>query len=112
MNGKTEILSEASTFILLALAKPLHGYGIIKKVEKMSKGRVRLGPGTLYGALTNMVKKGWINPLPVTNGERRKTYELTVIGHMQLKGEMQRLTALIGFGEAALSAWKDARKEI
>jgi len=31
---------------------------------------------------------------------------------MQLKGEMQRLTALIGFGEAALSAWKDARKEI
>jgi DNA-binding PadR family transcriptional regulator len=112
MNDKAEILSEASTFILLALAEPLHGYGIIKKVEEMSHGRVRLGPGTLYGALTNMVKKGWIAPLPVENGERRKVYKLTTQGHAQLQSEMDRLAALVGYGEAALAAWKETGKEI
>jgi DNA-binding PadR family transcriptional regulator len=111
MSEKAEILSEASTFILLALAEPLHGYGIIKKVEQMSDGRVRLGPGTLYGALTKMVKKGWILPLPVENGARRKVYKLTTLGHKQLQNEMARLTALVGYGEAALAAWKDARKD-
>ncbi len=111
MSEKAEILSEASTFILLALAEPLHGYGIIKKVEQMSDGRVRLGPGTLYGALTKMVKRKWIEPLPVENGERRKVYKLTSIGHAQLQSEMDRLAALVGFGQAALCAWKETRKE-
>ncbi len=109
MSEKAEILSEASTFILLALAEPLHGYGIIKKVEQMSDGRVRLGPGTLYGALTKMVKKGWILPLPVENGARRKVYELTALGHEQLQSEMARLTALVSYGEAALLAWQHGR---
>lgn len=109
MDKQPEILSEASTFILLALAEPLHGYGVIKKVEDISDGRVRLGPGTLYGALTKMVKKRWINPLPVADGERRKVYELTAQGHQQLQREMTRIKALVGFGEAALLAWK--RKE-
>ncbi len=109
MSDKREILSEASTFILLALAEPLHGYGIIKKVEQMSGGRVRLGPGTLYGALTKMTKKDWIRPLPVENGERRKVYELTASGHAQLQSEMDRLAALVGYGKAALDAWKDGR---
>jgi DNA-binding PadR family transcriptional regulator len=111
MSNSSKTLSEASTFILLALAEPLHGYGIIKKVEEMSGGRVRLGPGTLYGAMTKMVKKDWISPLPVENGERRKVYKLTSIGHAQLQSEMDRLTALVGYGEAALAAWNVAGKE-
>jgi len=112
MSDKAQILSEASTFILLALAEPLHGYGILKKVEQMSAGRVRLGPGTLYGALNKMVKKGWISPLPAQNGARRKLYKLTARGHAQLQSEIARLTALVGYGEAALAAWKNARKVI
>ena len=50
-------LSEAFYCILLALAEPLHGYGIMQKVEAGSEGAVRIGPGTLYGALTALEKE-------------------------------------------------------
>ncbi|MDE6233212.1 MAG: PadR family transcriptional regulator, partial [Lachnospiraceae bacterium] len=42
-------LTEAVYYILLSLIQPLHGYGIMQNVEKLSKGRVRLAAGTLYG---------------------------------------------------------------
>ena len=57
---KHEPLSESSFYILLSLSGPLHGYGIIKNVESLSEKRIRLGAGTLYGALGKMVKKKWI----------------------------------------------------
>ena len=49
-------LTESTFYILIALLRPLHGYGIMQKVEKLSEGRIRLGPGTLYGALSNLVE--------------------------------------------------------
>jgi len=47
-------LTEASYYILISLLEPLHGYAVMQKVREMSGGRVRLGPGTLYGALSTM----------------------------------------------------------
>ena len=44
-------LTEAFYYILLALRKPNHGYGITQEVDEMTNGRVQLGAGTLYGAL-------------------------------------------------------------
>ena len=49
-------LTEATFYILLSLIRPLHGYGIIKKVEEMSNGRVELAAGTLYGALNTLLE--------------------------------------------------------
>ena len=53
-------LSEATYYILLALVEPLHGYGIMQKVEGLSEGTVSIGPGTMYGAFTTLEKQGLI----------------------------------------------------
>lgn len=47
-------LTEASFYILISLTTPLHGYGIMKQVETLSQGRLKLAPGTLYGALSTL----------------------------------------------------------
>ena len=62
-------LTETIFYVLLALGAPLHGYGIMQQVNELTAGRVALGAGTLYGALTNLTEKGWIRPLP--GGGRR-----------------------------------------
>ena len=93
-------LTEAVFYILLALLKPMHGYGIMQTVEKMSGGRVRLAAGTLYGALNALVEKGWITLLP---GEgRKKEYRLTPMGLEILKKELARLRELVASGDMVL----------
>ena len=57
-------LTEAVFYILLALHEPRHGYAIMQGVQELTNDRVALGPGTLYGALNTLVKKGWIKALP------------------------------------------------
>ena len=49
-------LTEAVFYILLSLVEPLHGYGIMQNVEKLSGGRVRLAAGTLYGAINTLLE--------------------------------------------------------
>ncbi len=65
-------LTEATYLILLSLVKPLHGYGIMQKVEIMSDRRVKMGPGTLYGGLSGLVEKKMIKRLQDEVGEERK----------------------------------------
>jgi DNA-binding PadR family transcriptional regulator len=48
-------MTEAMYYILLALLKPSHGYGIMQRIRELSGGRLVLGPGTLYGVLTRRV---------------------------------------------------------
>ncbi|MDT3427279.1 DNA-binding PadR family transcriptional regulator [Paenibacillus forsythiae] len=57
VNTKSNALSETTYYILLATIHPLHGYGIIKFINELTKGKVKLGPGTLYGALSIFVGK-------------------------------------------------------
>ncbi|MDL4842741.1 PadR family transcriptional regulator [Aquibacillus rhizosphaerae] len=86
-------LTHTTFYILLALVTPLHGYGIMQKVEEMSDGEVRLGPGTLYGALSKLEKQQLIEK--VNGGERRKNYVLTVLGKKVVKREYNRLKRLV-----------------
>jgi DNA-binding PadR family transcriptional regulator len=68
-------LSEAVLQILLTLAdEPRHGYGIMGEVEERTDGRVRLGPGTLYGALKRLREDGVIDEVEQADGggSRRK----------------------------------------
>ena len=95
-------LTEAVYYILLALNRPLHGYGIMQFAEQMSSGRVRLAAGTLYGALNTLCEKGWIEELPAESGSRRKEYVMTGAGRDVLKGELNRLRQLVINGEAVL----------
>ena len=95
-------LTEAVYFILLALTKPLHGYGIMQLTEQLSAGRVRLAAGTLYGALNTLCEKKWIEELPVQAGSRKKEYVITEEGRRMLMAELDRLRQLVEAGERVL----------
>ena len=95
-------LTESTYYILLSLTTPQHGYGIMQMTEKLSNGRVRLGAGTLYGALSSLCDKGWIVPLPFGEDSRKKEYKLTPIGQKVLKTELLRLQELVRNGEMLL----------
>jgi DNA-binding PadR family transcriptional regulator len=81
-------LTESTAYILLALVEPLHGYAVMQKVEEMSQGTVRLGPGTLYGAFTTLESEKLITK--VGEADRRKTYTLTDKGRNVLKEHIRR----------------------
>ena len=96
------VLTESTYYILLSLHTPQHGYGIMQRTEALSGGRVRLAAGTLYGALTSLCDKGWIEPLPMAADSRRKEYRLTKRGLEVLKNELNRLRQLVANGETVL----------
>ena len=90
-------LSEATYYILLALVEPLHGYGVMQKVEGVSKGAVTIGPGTLYGAFSTLEKEGLI----VMTGQeaRRKIYALTPMGKEILAEQIRRIEVMSANGK-------------
>lgn len=89
-------LTESTYYILLALVQPLHGYGVMQKVDSISAGTVKIGPGTLYGAFTTLEKEGLI--VMVSEEERRKSYRLTEKGKAVLKEQIRRLEIMAGNG--------------
>lgn len=88
-------LTEAVYYILLSLYSPLHGYGIMQNVSILSNGRVNLAAGTLYGALSSMVSKGWIEALPGEKNSRKKEYHITSVGKKIVANEILRLEELL-----------------
>ena len=92
-NAKGGALTEVTFFILLALYEPKHGYAVMQFIEEKTGGRLSLGAGTLYGALTSLTEKGWIEPLN-TADERKKEYHITSLGRDAAEKELARLRAL------------------
>jgi DNA-binding PadR family transcriptional regulator len=100
VENKNPPLTEALFYILLAVRKPVHGYGIIQEVEEMTGGRVRLGPGTLYGAISSLLEKGWIVLYSADPGSRKKKeYVITNQGREVFSAELRRLRELVENGE-------------
>ena len=97
MAHRAEPLTESYFYILLCLYRaPNHGYGIMQQALKLSKGSVRIGSGTMYGATGNMMKKGWIEECPSDGGafDRKRQYRLTDSGRQALLDEVERLRDL------------------
>ena len=97
-------LREPTFFILLSLAPgPKHGYAILKEVEILSQGRVRLSTGTLYGAIKRLLDRGWIrrvdDPIPNDTDRERKSYALTELGQRVLNAEIARLQKLVNVAQ-------------
>jgi len=90
-------LSPAVFHILLALADgEKHGYAIMKEVESQTEGRIKMGPGTLYGSIKRMLSAGLIQetddrPDPELDKERRRYYRLTGVGEKALRTESTRM---------------------
>lgn len=92
MSSKT--LGRPTYFILAALLEgPLHGYGIIKRVEELSGGELRLRAGTLYAALDRLADEGRVVPdrEEVVSGRLRRYYRLTPEGRADLAAEAGQL---------------------
>ena len=91
--------------ILLALStQERHGYGIMKQVEKDSKGKVTMGPGTLYGSLKRMLEAGLVEEStkrldPAMDDQRRIYYKITGLGKKALAEELERYRHLISIAE-------------
>lgn len=98
-NKESIALTEAVYYILLSLYEPMHGYGIMQNVSRLSSGRVNLAAGTLYGAISTMLEKGWISALPGETNSRRKEYEITESGKAIVSNEIDRLKELVENGE-------------
>ncbi len=92
-------LTEAVYYILLSLTEKRHGYGIMQMTDALSGGRVRLAAGTLYGALSGLLEKGWIMALPEEKDSRKKEYLITETGREMLRFEMARLSELLENGK-------------
>jgi DNA-binding PadR family transcriptional regulator len=97
MKSKTDApLTPAVLHILLALStEERHGYGIMKQVERESRGKVKMGPGTLYGSIGRMMTAGLIRESDqrvesAMDDERRSDYELTGLRRRALSAEMDR----------------------
>jgi DNA-binding PadR family transcriptional regulator len=98
-------LTPAVFHILLALStKERHGYGIMKQVRSDSQGRVKMGPGTLYGAIGRMIQAGLISESdrkldPEMDDERRIYYKITDTGRKALAAELQRYREIVAVAQ-------------
>jgi len=98
---RAQPVNHSEFHILLALAdSERHGYGIMQEVEEKSAGTVRLGPGTLYGAIKRMLAAGLIEesakrPAQEDDERRRCYYRLTRRGRSIVTKEAERLAALV-----------------
>jgi DNA-binding PadR family transcriptional regulator len=92
--------SEPALLILISLAEgPKHGYAMIEDIADI--GGVRLGPGTLYGALARLEGHGLIEPLE--RDDRRNPYRLTAAGMKVLRARLASLAAVARIGSARLA---------
>lgn len=85
-------MTETGFYILLCLREEAHGYSIVQKVEELTKGEIRISPGTMYGSLSKMEKDGLIQF--VRKEEKRNIYIITDLGRQVLELEMRRIERL------------------
>ncbi len=92
--------SEPALYILISLAEgPKHGYAMTQDIETITG--LKLGPGTLYGAIARLEARKWIEPLPAE--ERRRPYRLTAAGHRVLRHRLASLQTLARVGRSRLA---------
>ena len=100
-------LRPADLYVLLVLDDAdLHGYGVMKAVDRLSNGDVRIDIGSLYRLIARMTDEGLIDARPDAAGddpaadERRRYYRITPLGRRTLKAELARLKSVVALGSA------------
>jgi DNA-binding PadR family transcriptional regulator len=94
-------LPQVSFSILLALSlKPRHGYELMQQIEDDSEGRIKLGPGALYGTIRQLNDDGLIKELPAADGhERRRYYRITDAGRDRLGTELRYFESTVALAK-------------
>lgn len=100
----TATMTPAAFHILLALARDrMHGLGIAEEVDEATRGAVRLGPGTLYRSLKELVSEGAIEEVDAPAGEedsRRRFYAITERGRERVRREAAHLERIVDVARA------------
>lgn len=91
-------------YILIALTEECCGVDIMEKVQRISKGRVKVGPGTLYAMLSKFEDNGIIRR--TAEDGRRKSYVITEYGMEMLRVEYDRLQMMVRDGREAASCFR------
>lgn len=108
MSSQSIPLSPACFHILLSLAGgERHGYAIKREVATRTGGKLKLGPGVLYGSISKMLEQGLIEesgdrPDPHLDDERRRYYRLTAQGRLAAQAEAARMRELVDLAAARL----------
>ena len=103
---KLDPLPAAAFQIMLALADgDLHGYAIMRQVEEQTGGRIRLGPGTLYGSIQTLLEGKLIEEVDrpeniEVHSERRRYYRLTIAGRKMARSEAEKLADVLRVARA------------
>jgi DNA-binding PadR family transcriptional regulator len=85
-------MTDPTLLVLASLADgPKHGYAMMEDIRNFAGAR--LGPGTLYGAITRLEERGWIRP--VTAQDRRQPYAITALGRRHLQEQVSSLDAVV-----------------
>jgi len=85
-------MTDPTLLVLASLADgDKHGYAMMEDIERFAG--VRLGPGTLYGAITRLEERGWIRP--VAAEDRRQPYTITALGRRHLEEQVSSLNAVV-----------------
>ena len=85
-------------YILVALrGGERHGYGVMQQIDALSDGTVRIGPGTIYGAIKRLLADGIVTEVEGAVGDdpRRRYYRLTALGERLCDAELARLSTLV-----------------
>ncbi len=95
-------MTDPTLLVLASLADgDKHGYAMMEDIQRFAN--VRLGPGTLYGAITRLEQRGWISP--VQSQDRRQPYTITALGRQYLEEQVATLDRVV---KAALTRLKPA----
>jgi DNA-binding PadR family transcriptional regulator len=88
-------MTDPTLLVLASLSEgEKHGYAMMEDIERFA--HVRLGPGTLYGAITRLEEHGWIRPVP--SQDRRQPYRLTAAGRRHLAEQLAALDQVVKAG--------------
>jgi transcriptional regulator len=101
------LLGTLDLLILKALSlQPLHGLGVSRRIEDITKGAYVIGPGSLFPALHRLEERGWLAGSlgESENNRKAKYYKLTAAGRRQLAAETESWERVVGVMRAALEA--------
>jgi DNA-binding PadR family transcriptional regulator len=94
-------MSDPTLLVLSSLAGgDKHGYAMMVDIGRFAG--VRLGPGTLYGAITRLEERGWIRPVAADAQDRRQPYTITAAGRERLRNQLATLDRVVRAGQRRL----------
>ncbi len=96
-----EQITDTMFYIMAALTKPRHGYAIMNLIEETTKGKITIGPASMYTIIKKLLKQDWIY-LYDDSDSRRKTYLLTEKGKQVLVEEIKLRKLIVQLAENGL----------